>query len=185
MIYQRLERFKLPEGIRGRSPIFVQFWWIIQSIFFNGSPQFMYAWRNMLLRFFGADIGKGVIIRPSVKVTYPWKLAIGDHSWIGDHVELYTLGEITIGSNAVISQRSYICTGSHDYTKTTFDFYSLPVVVEDEVWVSADVYVAPGVTIGKGAVIGARSSVFSDMPPGMICMGSPATPFKQRIIDEN
>lgn len=145
----------------------------------------MYAWRNLLLRSFGADIGEGVIIRPSVKVTYPWKLSIGDHSWIGDHVELYSLGEITIGSNAVISQRSYICTGSHDYTKPTFDFYSLPVVVEDEAWVSTDVFVAPGVTIGKGAVIGARSSVFSDMPPGMICVGSPASPCKPRISDEN
>ena len=140
---------------------------------------------SFLLRAFGAKIGQGVIIRPSVRVTYPWKLTIGDFAWIGDNVELYTLGEITIGNNAVVSQRSYLCTGSHDYTKSAFDIYALPVVIEDEAWVATDVYVAPGVTVGRGSVIGARSSVFSDMPAGMICVGSPAKPVKPRVMDEN
>jgi putative colanic acid biosynthesis acetyltransferase WcaF len=134
---------------------------------------------------FGANIGNSVIIRPSARVTYPWKLTIGDYAWIGDNVELYTLGEIVIGNNAVVSQRSYICTGSHDYTKSTFDIYALKTVIEDEAWIATDVYVAPGVTIGRGSVIGARSSVFSDMPAGMICVGTPAKPIKPRVMDEN
>ena len=182
---QKLREFRIPEGFRGRSGAFVQLWWMTQSILFASSPQFLYGWRNWLLRIFGAKIGKGVIIRPSVRITYPWKLTIGDYAWIGDNVELYTLGEIVIGNNAVISQRTYICTASHDHTKPTFDIYSVKTVIEDEAWVATDVYVAPGVTIGRGAVIGARSSVFSDMPAGMICVGSPAKPIKPRIMDEN
>jgi putative colanic acid biosynthesis acetyltransferase WcaF len=91
-------------------------------ILFRTSPQFLYGWRNFLLRLFGAKIGKKVIIRPSVKITYPWKLSIGDYSWIGDDVDLYTLGEIDIGNHVVISQRSYLCTGSHDYFKQIFQF---------------------------------------------------------------
>lgn len=183
--YQNLSKFKNPKGFRGAGKYKVQLWWMVQKIFFNSSPQIMYPWRNFLLRKFGAQIGRGVIIRPSVKITYPWKLTIGDYSWVGDNVELYTLGEIVIGNNAVVSQRSYICTGSHDYTKPTFDIYSLKTVIEDEAWVATDVFIAPGVTIGKGAVIGARSTVLSNMPAGMICFGSPAKPVKQRIdIDD-
>lgn len=178
---QRLDQFYLPAGFRGRSAIVVQLWWIVQATLFLHSPQFMYAWRNWLLRLFGATIGKHVIIRPTVRITYPWKLTIGDYSWVGDHAELYTLGPVTIGKHAVISQNSYLCTGSHDYKSESFDIYAEPIVIEDEAWVAADVYVAPGVTIGRGAVIGARSSVYTDMPSGMVCIGSPAKPVKPRL----
>lgn len=179
--YQDLSEFKLPNGFRNKHAVTVQMWWIVQATLFSMSPQFMYSWRNFLLRSFGAKIGKNVIIRPSVRVTYPWKLSIGDNSWVGDHAELYTLGDITIGNNAVVSQKSYLCTGSHDHQSKAFDIYQKPIVIEDEAWVATDVYIAPGVTIGKGAVIGARSSVFKDMPAGMICIGSPAKPIKPRI----
>jgi putative colanic acid biosynthesis acetyltransferase WcaF len=179
--YQKLEEFSLPNGFRGRGALTVQLWWIIQSTLFAWSPQFSYKWRNFLLRRIGAKIGKNVIIRPSVKITYPWKLTIGDNAWIGDNVDLYTLGEITIGKNAVVSQRSYLCTGSHDHTSVAFDIYSKPIIIEEEAWVASDVFIAPGITIGRGAVIAARSSVFKDMPAGMICIGNPAKPIKKRL----
>ena len=181
---QKLDKFSLPRNFRGRPGWIVQTWWLVQSTLFGLSPQFMYGWRNTLLRIFGAKIGRGVIIRPTVRITYPWKLTIGDNAWIGDNAELYTLGEIEIGDNAVVSQRSYLCTGSHDYSKPEFDIYAQKIVIEEEAWVATDVYVAPGVTIGRGAVVGARSSVFSDMPGGMICVGSPARPIKQRNMNE-
>ncbi len=181
MNYQSLDKFVMPKNFRGRGVVTVQLWWIVQSSLFAWSPQFAYKWRNFLLRMFGAKIGEGVIIRPNVRITYPWKLTIGDHAWVGDNAELYTLGEIYIGNHAVISQKSYLCTGSHDFQSEGFDIYQKPIVIEDEAWVATDVYVAPGVTIGKGAVIGARSSVFSNMPAGMVCIGSPAKPFKARI----
>jgi putative colanic acid biosynthesis acetyltransferase WcaF len=120
-------------------------------------------------------VGRGVQIRPSAIVTYPWKVEIGDYSWIGDEVVLYSLGEISVGANVVISQKSYVCTGSHDYHSVSFDIFVKKIRIEDEVWLATDVYVAPGVTIGRGAIIGARSSVFKDIPPATIAMGSPAS----------
>ncbi|MBQ0725249.1 MAG: putative colanic acid biosynthesis acetyltransferase [Cycloclasticus sp.] len=179
--YQKLDQFSLPKGFRGRSALVVQLWWLTQSTFFSMSPQFTYKWRSFLLRCFGAKIGKGVIIRPSVRVTYPWKLTIGDFSWVGDNAELYTLGEIEIGSNVVISQKSYLCAATHDYTKETFDMVDKKITIEDEVWLAADVYIAPGITVKKGTLVGARSSVFNDLPAGMICVGSPAKPVKARV----
>jgi putative colanic acid biosynthesis acetyltransferase WcaF len=181
VVFQNLGAFKLPAGFRGRSVIVVQLWWLAQSTLFACSPQPFYGWRRYLLRLFGASIGKNVIIRPSVRVTYPWKLQIGDNSWIGDNVELYTLGEIEIGSDVVISQRSYICTGSHDYKKDTFDIYAEKITIKDQAWLATDVYVAPGITIGKGTVIGARSSVFKDLPSEMICIGEPAKSIRHRL----
>lgn len=175
---------RLPTNFRGKSKFIVQLWWLVQAIFFKPSPQLLYGWRRFLLRLFGAQIGKDVIIRPSVEVTYPWKLSIGDYSWIGDDVVLYTLGYINIGKNAVISQRSYLCTGSHDYKKLDFQIFSEAIYIEDECWLATDVYVSPGITIGQGTVVGARSSVFKDLPAGKICLGSPAKVLKNRIIEE-
>ena len=169
MIWQSLDKFHVPPGFRGRPGWFVQLWWLVQTTLFRGSPQVLYGWRRGLLRAFGARIGRGVIIRPSVQVTYPWKLRIGDHAWIGDNVVLYTLGEIEIGAHAVVSQRSYLCTGNHDYTRPTFDIYAKPIVIGEQVWLATDVFVAPGVDIGTGTVVGARSSVFESLPGGGYC----------------
>lgn len=171
---QDLSLFKLERNFRGRSAVLVQLWWIVQSTIFGCSPQFMYGWRRALLRLFGAEIGSKVLIRPSVRVTYPWKLKIGNYSWIGDNVELYTLGAITIGNNAVVSQGSYLCTGTHDYHDPSFKIEARPIVVEDEAWIAAQVFVAPGVLIGRGAVVGARSLVLADVPGGAIVVGHPA-----------
>lgn len=173
---QKLDLFKLPKGFRGRPAWLVQLWWLIQVSLFAWSPQFMYAWRRFLLRLFGAKIGVGVLIRPSVSVTYPWKVSIGAHSWLGDDVVLYSLGQIEIGDDVVISQRSYLCTGSHDYTKPTFDIFAEKIRIASEVWIASDVYIFPGVTIERGAVVGARSSVFKNLPSNMVCYGNPAEP---------
>ncbi len=179
--YQELQSFRMPEGFRGRPAWIVQLWWIVEALLFRPSPQFLYGWRRWLLRQFGATIGEGVIIRPTVRTQFPWKVTIGDHAWIGDDVVLYSLGEITVGKNAVVSQKAYLCTGSHDPERADFTIFSLPIFIEDECWIATDVYVAPGVTIGRGTLVGARSSVFKDLPPGKICMGSPARVIKDRL----
>jgi putative colanic acid biosynthesis acetyltransferase WcaF len=170
----------LPAGFRGRSAIIVQLWWLVQSTLFACSPQFMFGWRRWLLKLFGAKVGKGVLLRPSVKVTYPWKVTIGDFAWLGDDVVLYSLGEIEIGANAVVSQRSYLCAASHDYTQPDFPIYAKKVCIGAQAWLATDVFIAPGVTVGEGAVVGARSSVFHDLPPMMVCVGCPAKPIKPR-----
>lgn len=179
--YQRLDAFRLPDNFRGRSGVHVQLWWLVQATCFRWSPQFAYNFRRWLLRCFGAQVGRGVIIRPTVTVTYPWKVSIGNYAWIGDDVVLYSLGEIEIGANAVVSQRSYLCTGDHDYTQEDFPIRARKITIGPEVWVAADVFVAPGVHIGSAAVIGARSSVFADMPAGMVCVGLPCKPIRPRI----
>ena len=177
---QQLNTFQLADGFRGRSAVVVQLWWLVQATLFSCSPQFMFGWRRWLLKLFGATVGQGVLVRPSVKTTYPWKLSIGDFAWIGDDVVLYSLGEIEIGANAVVSQRSYLCAAGHDYTQPSFPIFDKKVRIGAQAWLATDVFVAPGVTVGERAVVGARSSVFSDMPEGMICYGTPAKPIKKR-----
>ena len=175
-----LSRYSQSTEFRGKSKVYVQLWWFVQATLINVSPQVFYGWRRFWLRLFGASIGKKVLIRPSVKITYPWKVSIGDYSWIGDDVVLYSLGEIEIGSNSVISQRSYICTGSHDYTKETFDIFAKKVKIGNSCWLATDVFIAPGVTIGNSTVVGARSSVFKNLPSNKICTGSPINQIKAR-----
>lgn len=177
---QDLSKFSMPPEFRGRPGWFVQLWWIVQALFFKTSPQFMYGWRRFLMRCFGAHIGKKVILRPSMHTQFPWKVTIGDHSWIGDDVVLYSLGDINIGANVVISQRSYLCTGSHDHTAVDFPIFQKRITIENECWLATDVFVGPGVVIGKGTVVGARSSVFHSLPENQICVGSPAKVIKQR-----
>jgi putative colanic acid biosynthesis acetyltransferase WcaF len=156
----------------------------MQSLLFHPSPQFMYGWRRFLLRFFGTKIGKNVLLRPTINVTYPWKLTIGDDSWIGDYVTLYTLGPITIGRDAVVSQHSYLAAASHDYTKPSFDIYSKPITIEDEAWVAAHCFIGPGVTVGRGAVVGSCSVAFNDVPSMMVCMGNPLKVIRPRIVTD-
>jgi putative colanic acid biosynthesis acetyltransferase WcaF len=182
---QDLSQAKVPPNFRGRPAWFVQVWWLVQAILFHPSPQVFYGWRRFLLRLFGARVGKGVLIRPSVTVTYPWKLTIGDWSWVGDNATLYTLGEIVIGDNAVVSQHVYLCAGSHDFARPTFDLYARPVRIEAEAWVAAHAFVGPGVTVGQGAILGACSVAFRDVPAGMICAGNPFRVIRPRPTHPN
>lgn len=175
----------MPRGFRGRSALFVQLWWLVQASLFHTSPQIFFGWRRFILRLFGARIGNNVLIRPSVEITYPWKLTIGDNSWIGDDVVLYTLGEIAIGMHSVISQGAYICAGTHDYSAIAFDILQKPVEIGSECWIATDVFVAPGTHIGNGAIVGARSVVLNDLPEGMICYGHPAKPMRPRTTQKS
>jgi putative colanic acid biosynthesis acetyltransferase WcaF len=177
---QDLRSFVLPKGFRGQSVLVVQCWRLIQATLFRLSPQLFYGWRRWLLRRFGARIGCGARIRPTAEITYPWKLSVGDWSWIGDHVTLYSLGEIYVGDNVVVSQHCYICAGSHDYTVPSFDILDLRVEIGNEVWLAAGVFIAPGVRVGRGTVVGACSVVLSDLPEMMLCGGHPARPVRAR-----
>jgi putative colanic acid biosynthesis acetyltransferase WcaF len=104
---------------RGRPGWFILLWWLVQAITFPLTPHFASGLRCLILRRFGATIGQGVLIRPTARFTYPWKISIGDWSWIGDDVVLYSLDYIAIGEHCVISQTSYLCTGSHDCQSVT------------------------------------------------------------------
>jgi len=179
--FQDLSLFKMPKDFRGKNAFIVQLWWIIQSTFFFCSPQFFYSYRVWILTLFGAKIGKNVKIRSSAKITYPWKLTIGSNVWIGDDTVIYNLAHVSIGSNVAIAHRVYLCTGSHNIKKITFDIESYPIFIDDEVWLPNDVYVGPGVTIGRGTVVASRSSAIKNLEPGIIAAGTPAKKIKNRL----
>jgi putative colanic acid biosynthesis acetyltransferase WcaF len=165
---------------RGRPGWYVLLWWLVQAIAFPLTPHQLHAPRCALLRFFGAKIGKGVVIRPTARFTYPWKVEIGDYSWIGDDVVLYSLDKIGIGKHCVISQKSYLCTGSHDAQDPSFSLKVAPIAIGNGVWVATDCFIGPGVQIGANTVVGARSSVFRSLPAGQVCWGTPCRPHSPR-----
>jgi putative colanic acid biosynthesis acetyltransferase WcaF len=167
---------------RGRPGWVILLWWLVQAIAFPLTPHFANALRVCLLRRFGAKIGQGVMIRPTARITYPWKLRIGSYSWIGDDVVLYSLDRIQIGNHCVISQKSYLCTGSHDIQDSAFGLKTAPITIGNGVWIAADCFIAPGVAIGANAVIGARSTVLKDMPNQQVCWGHPCQPRSLRRV---
>ncbi len=157
-------------------------WGIVYSFFFRYSPRPFHGWRTFLLRLFGAKIGKGVHIYPKVKIWAPWMVKIGDESGVGDDVHLYSQAMITIGKRVVVSQGSYLCTGTHDYMKRGFPLRALPIIIEDHAWIATEVFVHPGVTIGEGSVVGARSVVTKNTEPWTVYSGFPCEPIKKRVI---
>ncbi|MBJ7401773.1 MAG: colanic acid biosynthesis acetyltransferase WcaF [Bradyrhizobium sp.] len=183
--FQDLSRFA--GTARGREAWRAQLWWLFQSLLVLPTPQFMFAWRRFALVLFGAKIGKRVLIRPGVRVTYPWNVTIGDHVWIGDNATLYSVAEISIGSHTVISQDAYLCAGTHDHRDITFPFKASPIRIADECWVAARAFIGPGVKMGQGAIAGAGSIVMGSVAPATVVAGNPAKVVRPRPrqSDEN
>ena len=155
-------------------------WMFVQALLFRPSFHNWYGWRRFLLRAMGAKIGRGVRIRPTVRIEIPWNLEIGDESVVGDHAILYSLGEIRLGRKVTVSQYAHLCAGTHDHTDPTFPLLTPPVNIEDGAWVATDAFVGPGVTVGAWAVVGGRATVTKDVPPGQIWAGNPARFIKLR-----
>ena len=157
-------------------------WSIVQATLFRWSPHNAYAWRALLLRTFGATLGANVRVRPTVRIEIPWHLEIGPNSSVGDFAILYCLGRVTLGTHVTISQYAHLCAGTHDFAKLDMPLLRLPIEVGDDAWICADAFIGPNVTIGKLAVIGARSSVYKDIPASKVCAGNPARPIKDRQL---
>ncbi|NOG55026.1 MAG: colanic acid biosynthesis acetyltransferase WcaF [Planctomycetes bacterium] len=158
-------------------------WYLTEATLFHWSPRPLYRWRNFLLRLFGAQVHKSARIRPTATIEVPWNLTVGRQSIVGDFAILYCLGPVSIGERVTISQFAHLCAGSHDFTRSDMPLLKPPIVIEDDVWVSADVFVGPGVRISRGVVVGARANVFNDLPAWKICVGSPAKPVRDREFD--
>jgi putative colanic acid biosynthesis acetyltransferase WcaF len=180
-----LQKYNQSNFDRGKPGWLILLWWLVQAIAFPLTPHPFNGIRSGLLRLFGAKIGPGVIIRPTARFTYPWKIEIGDYSWIGDDVVFYSLDRIAIGKHCVISQKSYLCTGTHDPQDPAFGLITASVIVNNGVWIAADCFIGPGVEIGANALIGARSSVFKNMPAGFVCTGNPCRPRDRREINKS
>ena len=168
-----LRSYDQSEFDRGRSGGFILLWWLVQAIVFPLTFHSMSGVRAKVLRWFGAKIGDGVIIRPTARFTYPWKVEIGDWSWIGDDVVFYSLDRIVVGNHAVISQKSYLCTGSHDFRTRSFDLKTGVIQIGNGAWIAADCFIGPDVTIGSNTVVGTRSTVLKSLASDQICWGNP------------
>jgi putative colanic acid biosynthesis acetyltransferase WcaF len=157
-------------------------WSIVQATVFRFSPRPCHHWRALLLKWFGAEIPfpDQVVVFPTVRVTFPWKLRLAPRSMIGRDVLIYNLATVSLARGANISQRVHLCAGTHDFTKWTMPLVTAPIIIGENVWIAADVFVGPGVTVGELAVIGARSVVVRDQPARMICAGHPCRPLKPR-----
>lgn len=139
-------------------------------------------WRVALLRLFGARIGRGVVVKPRVRVKFPWRLRVGDFTWIGEEAWIDNLAEVRLGSHVCLSQGAYICTGSHDWSRTTFDLITRPVVIEDHAWICAKAVVAPGARVLAGAVLEAGSVGRGVLQGWTVHQGNPAAPRRARTI---
>lgn len=138
--------------------------------------------RRALLRLFGAEIGRAVVLKPGVRVKYPWLLRIGDFSWIGEDCWIDNLAPVTIGSHACLSQGSYLCTGNHDWTDRAFGYRLEPIAIGDGAWVGARTVICPGVTLHTLAVVTAGSVARASVPQGEIHSGNPAVFLRHRRL---
>lgn len=170
---------------RGAGKIREAIWLLVSLILFRLCPFSLSALKRMVLRAFGAKIGHGVVIKPDVKITFPWKLEIGDHVWLGEECRLLNLDRITIGNNVCISQGAFLCTGNHNYKLPTFDLIVRPILVEDGAWLGAGCWVGPGSKIGSHAILTAGSVWTGTMEAWGIYQGNPAVFKKQRTIENS
>jgi putative colanic acid biosynthesis acetyltransferase WcaF len=154
-------------------------WIAVKCVFFLNALPWPSALRVALLRMFGAHVGEGVVVRGNVNVTYPWRITIGDHAWLGEEVLVLSLAPVTIESNVCISQRAFVCTGSHDFRSPGFNLVTKPVAVRAGSWIAAQAFIGPGVEIGEGSMVAAGSVVTEDVPPRVIVRGNPARVVKQ------
>jgi putative colanic acid biosynthesis acetyltransferase WcaF len=171
--------FSLGDRIRRAS------WGVVYNLLFRTSPRPLHAWRAFLLRLFGAKLGQHCHVYAKVKIWAPWNLVMDDYACMADDVICYSIATVTLGAKAIVSQGTHLCTGTHDYEDPAFQLYALPITIGERAWICAESFIGPGVTVGEGAVIGARSVVTKDMPPWMICAGTPSKPLKRRIMRQN
>jgi putative colanic acid biosynthesis acetyltransferase WcaF len=155
-------------------------WGSVWLILFRPSTRLFRGWRRFLLRSFGARIGRGAVIHASARIWAPWNLEMGPHSCLGPHVDCYSVDAIRIGAYATVSQYGFLCAATHDPDSAHMTLITAPIVIGDHAWLAADVFIGPGVAIGEGATIGARSSVFKNVPDWTIAMGTPARAVRKR-----
>lgn len=149
-------------------------WWVVRSLLFAPWFPVPSLLKVAALRCFGAAVGKGVIIRSQVNITFPWRLVLGDHVWIGDEVRILSLDHVKIGSNVCVSQRVFLCTGSHDFRAQAFDLVTGGIEIGDSCWLGAQSFVGPGVRFGNGSRCLAGAAVVRSVPEGATVGGVPA-----------
>jgi putative colanic acid biosynthesis acetyltransferase WcaF len=149
-------------------------WILVSAFFFRTSLPWPSIVRVKLLRAFGARVGVHVVLRAKLNVNFPWRLTLGDHVWIGEEVMILSLAPVELESHVCISQRAFLCTGSHDFRAPHFDLITEPITIRERSWVAAQAFIGPGVKIGPGSMVTAGSVVTANVPPGVMVRGNPA-----------
>lgn len=155
-------------------------WAGVEMTLFRNTFHNWYGIRNVILRLFGAKVHHTARVRRTVHVEIPWNLSLGEFAVVGDHATLYCLGPVTIGRHTTISQNVHICAGTHDYNEPQFPLKRVPVSIGDHAWIAADAFVGPNVSVGDGAVLGARGVAMRDLDAWTVYAGNPCVALKKR-----
>lgn len=148
--------------------------WALAQPLFRWSPRLLYGWRNLILRTFGARVGRDVQIHPRARIYFPWNLSVGDQTAIAEDALIYNLGPVSLGSQVTVSHGAQLCAGTHDYRRAELPLLKPPVHIENSVWICTQAFIGPGVTVGEGAVVGARAVVTRDVSAWVVMAGNPA-----------
>jgi len=178
----RVSKLDCPSPHRWPNKLGRVLWAIIYAMLFRTSPRMCYGWRRLLLRMFGARIGRNARIHQSVRVWAPWNLTVGDEASIAHGVDCYCVDQLRIGDHATVSQEALLCTASHDISDPCMRLITAPIVIAPQAWVCARAFVSPGVTVGEGAIAGAQSVVTRDVPEWTVVAGNPARYIKRRLL---
>ncbi len=177
---QLLNTYKLPTNWERGASAFKRITWFLIGRPITGSLIPGTCWRKLLLRLFGARIGKGGRIKPYIQITYPWNLTIGDYCWIGERVWIDNLDKVIIEDNVCISQKSFLCTGNHNYKAPSFDLLLDSITIKSEAWIAANTTICPGTLIGERSVICMGSVISGKVNSDVIMRGNPAILIKRR-----
>ncbi len=176
---KRLYQDAIPLGTKLRRLL----WSIAYGLLFRLSPKTGFnGWRIFLLRLFGATIGSGCRIAPTCRIWHPCNLDLGDQVCLAEEADIYCVGKIQIGSNVTISQRAYLCTASHDISRLERPLIVSNIQIGSHAWVCAEAFVGPNVSIGEGAVVGARAVVCKDVDPWSVVVGNPGVAIRKRTL---
>lgn len=157
-------------------------WGLVEATLFRLSPRPCHGWRRALLRLFGARLHPTARVYPRVRTWAPWNLTMAELATVADDVVIYSVAPISIGAATTVSQFGHLCAATHDHEDPTLPLVPRPIVIGSQCWLAAEVFVGPGVTIGTGTVVGARSAVLRDLPAWKVCVGTPARPVRDRRL---
>lgn len=177
---------KLQEKILSKNNKLLRLCWrVVWVIFYRPSPIPFFGWRRILLRIFGAKIASDKVhIYPSSRIWAPWNLIMERNTCLSHYVDCYNVDIVHLYEDVTVSQYSFLCTASHDYTQKSMPLVTAPIIIKKQAWVTADVFIGPGVIVGEGAIIGARSTVLKDVPAWAVVSGNPAKKIKMRVIKD-
>ncbi len=177
---QDLAHYRLPPDWSRGAPLWQEAVWRLLGSPLLSSSLPGSRWRQALLRCFGARLGRAGRCKPRLRITFPWRLEVGDHCWLGEAVWIDNLAPVSLGDRVCLSQGAYLCTGNHDFRSPGFDLRVAPIRIESDVWIAARAVLAPGTEVGAGSVVGLGAVASGQIQPGVILAGNPAVVLRRR-----